>query len=245
VLWPGTGPREATAEVVEARAHAAGCEACRRFFQDMQRIGASIGRGAPRRTAPPEVRDRLFKAIARARTASTASNRATGIRRTALAGIASVLVGLGAAGYLAVRNGLPERPGGIASIVDDQLRSRKGAGLVSSDSLQVAGWLAERLPFMVQVPLFPHARLTGARLLVDGRHSGAVVEYAAQGRSLTYYVLPGGAAGLPRQVRLESRDGYRIASWHDAGLTHALVATLPGSRLIEYARYCIHQMTAG
>jgi anti-sigma factor RsiW len=108
----------------------------------------------------------------------------------------------------------------------------------------VADWLAERLPFVVQVPLFPEARLTGARLLVDDEKSGAVVEYAAQGRRLTYYVLPGGGTGLPRQVRLGSRDGYRVASWHDAGLTHALVATLPGPKLIEYARYCIHQMVA-
>jgi anti-sigma factor RsiW len=211
----------------------------------MQQIGEQIGRVAPRPTAPPEVRDRLFKAIARARTASATPNRPSGIRRTALAGIASVLVGVGAAGYLAVRNGLPDRPEGIASIVEDQLRSRKGAGLVSSDSLQVTGWLAERLPFVVQIPLFPDARLTGVRLLVDHRRSGAVVEYAAQGRLLTYYVMPGGATGTPRQVRLASRDGYRIASWHDAGLTHALVATLPGPRLIEYARYCIHQMMAG
>jgi hypothetical protein len=36
-----------------------------------------------------------------------------------------------------------------------------------------------------------------------------------------------------------------VASWHDAGLTHALVATLPGPKLIQYARYCIHQMMAG
>ncbi len=245
LLWPGSGPREATAEVLEARAHSAECEACRRFLQDMQGIADRIGRVAPRPTAPPEVRDRLFKAIARTRTTSVSPVRATGIRRTTLAGIASVLLVLGMAGYVAVQSGVLERPEGLASIVEDQLRARKGAGLVSSDSLQVTEWLAERLPFVVRIPLFPDARLTGARLLVDARKSGAVVEYAAQGRVLTYYVLPGGETAIPRQIRLASRDGYRIASWHDAGLTHALVATLPGPRLIEYARYCIHQMMAG
>ncbi|MBA3556827.1 MAG: hypothetical protein H0W29_19015 [Gemmatimonadales bacterium] len=35
-----------------------------------------------------------------------------------------------------------------------------------------------------------------------------------------------------------------MASWHDAGLTHALVGTLPGPKLVEFARYCIHQMMA-
>jgi anti-sigma factor RsiW len=246
LLWPDTGPREATAEVVAAREHASGCDACGAFLQDMQRIAEGIGRTAPRPTAAAEVRDRLFKAIARARTASGAPAHATQVRRTAMVGaVGFLVVALGLLGYLTVRGGLPGSHDALGSIVEDRLRSQKGAGLVSSDSLQVAGWLAERLPFAVQVPLFPEARLTGARLLVDDQKSGAVVEYMAQGRLLTYYVLPGAGVGLPRQVQVASRDGYRVASWHDAGLTHALVATLPGPRLIEYARYCIHQMMAG
>jgi anti-sigma factor RsiW len=246
LLWPDAGPREATADIVAAREHASQCDACGAFLQDMQRIAERIGRTAPRPTAPAEVRDRLFKAIARARTASGAPARAAWLRRTAIAGaVGFLVVALGLLGYLTVRGGLPGSHDALGSIVEDRLRTQKGAGLVSSDSLQVAGWLAERLPFAVQVPLFPEARLTGARLLVDEQKSGAVVEYMAQGRLLTYYVLPGGGVGLPRQVQVSSRDGYRVASWHDAGLTHALVATLPGPRLIEYARYCIHQMMAG
>jgi hypothetical protein len=59
-----------------------------------------------------------------------------------------------------------------------------------------------------------------------------------------YYVLPGEGAGPPQDVRLSAGNGYRVASWYDAGLTHALVATLPGSTLVELARYCIHQMMA-
>jgi anti-sigma factor RsiW len=246
LLWPDAGPREATADIVAAREHASQCDACEAFLQDMQQIAEGIGRAAPRPTAPPEVRDRLFKAIALARTASGAPARAAWLRRTAIAGAAGFLVvALGLLGYLTVRGGLPGSHDPLGSIVEDRLRSQKGAGLASSDSLQVAGWLAERLPFAVQVPLFPEARLTGARLLVDDQKSGAVVEYMTQGRLLTYYVLPGGGVGLPRQVQVASRDGYQVASWHDAGLTHALVATLPGPRLIEYARYCIHQMMAG
>jgi anti-sigma factor RsiW len=246
LLWPDAGPRQATEEIVAAREHAAQCDACRGFLRDMQHIADRIGRTAPRPTAPADVRERLFKAIARARTASAAPARTTRLRRTAIAGAAAFLaVGLGLLGYLTVRGGLPKSHDTLESIVEDRLRSQKGAGLLSSDSLQVAQWLAERLPFAMQVPLFPEARLSGARLLVDDEKSGAVVEYVTQGQVLTYYVLPGGGAGSPRQVQLASRDGYRMASWHDAGLTHALVATLPGPRLIEYARYCIHQMMAG
>ena len=245
LLWPDAGPREATAEVVAAREHAAGCELCRRFLDDMHRIAEQVSRDAPRPTAPAEVRDRLFKAIAQARMAHGASAPVTRLRRRLVPGIAAALaVGLGWLGYLAVRGGSPDSNNTLGSIVEDRLRSQKGAGLASSDSLQIAQWLAERLPFSVQVPIFPEASLTGARLLIDNRHSGAVVEYLVQGRVLTYYVLPGGWAGFQREIRLASRDGYRVASWHDAGLTHALVATLPGPKLIEFARYCIHQMMA-
>ncbi len=245
LLWPDTGPREATAEVVGAREHAAGCEACTRFLDDMRRIAELVRRDAPRPTAPAEVRDRLFKAIAQARMAHGASAPVTRLRRRVVPGIAAALImGLGWMGYLAVRGGSPDSNDALGSIVEDRLRSQKGAGLASSDSLQVAQWLAERLPFAVQVPIFPEARLTGARLLLDNRQAGAVVEYLVQGRVLTYYVLPSGGVGFPRQIQLASRDGYRVASWNDAGLTHALVATLPGPTLVEFARYCIHQMMA-
>ncbi len=244
LLWPDVGPREATPEVLAARDHASGCETCQSFLEDMLRIREQIDRVAPRPTAPAEVRDRLFQAIARARTASQAPAPTARLRQILIAGIAALLVlSLSLLGYLAVRGGSDET-NALGSIVEDRLRSQKGAGLASSDSLQVAQWLAERLSFAVQVPLFPDARLTGARLLVANDQSGAVMEYQVQGRGLSYYVLPGGGVGLPQNIRLSAGNGYRVASWHDAGLTHALVATLPGSKLMELARYCIHQMMA-
>lgn len=242
LLWPDAGPREASSEVLAAREHASGCEACQRFLEDMRRIGDQIHRGAPRPTAPAEVRERLFKAIARARTASGEPARVRP-RQMAIAGLAALIVAsLSWLGYAAIRGG-SDGSDALGSIVEDRLRTQKGAGVVSSDSLRVAQWLAERLAFAVQVPLFPDAQLTGARLLVDNRRSGAVVEYSVGAGTLTYYVLPGGA-GVQRTVQLAARDGYRVASWHDVGLTHALVANLPGPKLIEYARYCMHQMMA-
>jgi anti-sigma factor RsiW len=245
LLWPDTGPRQATADIVAAREHVSGCEECQRFLRDMQRVGEQIGRIAPRPTAPSAVRDRLFKVIARARTDSGVPAHTTRFRQMIIAGIAALLVvGFSLLGYLAMRGGAPERTDPLGSIVADQLRSQKGAGLVSSDSLGVAHWLAERLSFAVQIPLFPEARLTGARLLVENREAGAVVEYDIQGRHLTYYVFPGSGVGPQREIRLASLNGYRMASWHDAGLTHTLVASLPGPKLIELARYCIHQMVA-
>jgi anti-sigma factor RsiW len=245
LLWPDAGPRDATADVVAAREHAAGCEECRRFLEDTRRLADWIGRCAPRPTAPPGVRDRLFRTIAQVRAAAPTPHRGRRLYQMAFAGIAALLVvGLSLLGYLSLRDDFSDRRDALASIVDDRLRSQQGPGIASSDSGQVAQWLAERLTFAVQVPIFPEARLTGARLLVDNHQAGAVVEYLVQGRGLTYYVLPGRSAGSQREIQLTSRDGYRVARWHDGGLTHALVATLPGTKLVELARYCIHQMIA-
>ena len=245
LLWPDAGPRDATAEIIAARQHAAECTACQGFIADMRRIAERISREAPRPPASPEVRNRLFKAIAQSRSVSNAPARATRLRQMIFAGIAALLVvGLSLLGYLAVREVAPDRDHTMGAILEDRLRSQKGSGLASSDSLQVAQWLAERLSFAVQVPIFPEARLTGARLLVDNRQAGAVVEYRVDGSALTYYVLPGSRGAFQREIHLTSRDGYRVASWNDAGLTHALVGPLPGPKLIEFARYCIHQMIA-
>ncbi len=246
LLWPDGGPREATAEVVAAREHLSGCAECRRFLEDMQRIRERIHGAMPRPSAPVEVRDRLFKAIAGAR---TEGRTRLGVRRRRwAAGLAAALLAGGT--WLGVHLGRERSPfpeSALRAVAEDHLRAQRNSGLASSDSLEVARWLAERLPFAVDVPIFPEAELRGARLLLVNGQSGGVVDYVIAGRALSYYVLPvhgSGATTAGHQVRLEPRAGYQIAVWDDAGLTHALVAGLPGSKLIDLAHYCIEQMTA-
>lgn len=245
LLWPDAGPREATAEIVAAREHAGQCEQCRRFLEDMRRLGDGIREAAPRPPAPMEVRDRLFRSIALARTEGAGHAVGRWHRRLG-AGLAAALLLAGAwLGWHAATDAPPPQRDALAAIAMDHLQAQRSAGLVSSDSAEVARWLRERLAFGVDVPLFPGGRLTGARLLLVGGESGAVVEYAIAGRPLSYYILPGAgneAASTPGQVRVASRAGYRIASWADGDLTHALVAGLPGPKLVELAHYCIEQM---
>ena len=248
LLWPEGGPREATAAIVEAREHVSGCELCRRFFDDMRRLSGHIREAVPRPQAPVEVRDRLFKAIARARTASSVPNWTIRQRRWLAAGVAGVILTGGAVlGWSLLRERSSSAGDALGAIAEDHVRSQQITGVVSSDSLQVAQWLADRLPFAVEVPIFPEAQLKGARLLFLNRQSGAVVEYVIGGRPLSYYVLSATDADgplPPREVRLMSRSGYRVAAWEDAGLTHALVAGLPGPKLVELAHYCMRQMMA-
>ena len=67
LLWPDGGPRSATAEIVAAREHASRCTLCQQFLGEMRRLSDRIREAVPRPEAPVDVRDRLFKAIARAR----------------------------------------------------------------------------------------------------------------------------------------------------------------------------------
>ncbi len=247
LLWPDAGPREATAEVVAAREHLSLCEPCRRFLEDMRRVSERIQNAVPRPEAPVVVRDRLFKAIARARMADAARSATRGHRRWAVGVVATLLVGGAWVGLRLAR----ERPmwsgDALGAIAEDHLRSQQSSGLRSSDSLEVARWLADRLPFSVDVPIFPDAQLEGARLLLVNRQAGAAVDYTIAGRLLAYYVLPISdidRAAKTREVRLASRAGYRMAAWDDAGLTHVLVAGLSEAKLIELARYCLQQMMA-
>jgi hypothetical protein len=247
LLWPDAGPREATTEVVAAREHVGRCELCRRFLEDMRRLSERIRNAAPRPEAPVGVRDRLFRAIARARVADAARSTTRRHRRWAVGVVATLFAG-GAWLGLRLTRDRPIWPGDtLGAIAEDHLRSHQSGRLRSSDSLEVARWLADRLPFSVDVPIFPEAQLEGARLLLVNRQAGAALDYTTAGRSLTYYVLPTpdtDRAGKTREVRLASRAGYRIAAWDDAGLTHVLVAGLPEAKLIELARYCMRQMMA-
>jgi hypothetical protein len=246
LLWPDAGPREATPEIVAAREHVSRCTLCQRFLDDMRRLSERVREAMPRPEAPVEVRDRLFKAIARARTSEGAHGT---IQRHRLwtAGVAAILL---LAGTWLVVSLVPERgspsPDPLGALAEDHLRSQRNTGLAASDSLEVARWLADRLPFAVEVPIFPDAQLKGARILLVNRQSGAVVDYMIAGRPLSYYVLPAierEPGTTTREVRVASRAGYHVAAWEDAGLTHALVSGLPGAKLIDLAHYCISQMT--
>jgi hypothetical protein len=245
LLWPAGGPRELTPALEAAQQHLVTCPACLAFEADMQRLAAQIGDDAPRETAPLEVRERLFQAVAAARAASGTRN--TRSRRHALAAAAVVLVllGLATADWRDHRTGPPEA---LAALAEDHMRAIGGDSLASADTVAVAAWLRARLPFAVHVPVLPDLELRGARLcLMDGLR-GAVVEYrSATGEPVSYYVVPA-PEGTPvtggTDVQRASRAGYHVVGWTEPGLLHALVANLPESLLVELARRCMKEMQA-
>src|SRR5881628_2631554 len=77
LLWPDNGPRSATPEVIEAREHVEDCASCAAFFEEMSRLSDDVRRSVAPTVAPFEVRERLFKAISRARTQTGSRFRPT------------------------------------------------------------------------------------------------------------------------------------------------------------------------
>jgi anti-sigma factor RsiW len=242
ILWPDGGPRAASPEVIDAQEHLAGCAACRQFMRDMRVLGEAVRDGAPREQAPADVRGRLFTAVARARAGTHPAPR----RRAHapwLAAAAVLAVALGTLTADRLQRDAQVDP--ISAIAEDHARALGRAHLGSADPAEVTRWLAEQVHFAIHVPALPDARLRGARLCVmDGRR-GAVVEYEVEGVAVSYFVVPDEAEPTrdTAAARFDraTRAGYRIVSWREPGLLHAMVGNLPESRLATLAKACVEQ----
>lgn len=251
LLWPDEALRVLDPELEEARAHLEECEACERFIADMRRARERVRVLAPRPEAPPEVRERLFTALARERAAlpPAPAKRSSPFGRPGRRGaaIAAAVLGLLATMLVvAVRREDPSLAGvPIAAITEDHIRALQDQAIRTSATDSLSAWLAARVAFAVNVPEIPDVPLEGGRLcLLDGRRS-AVLRYRVDGRPVSYYMIPAGLgeepAADPGRFVHEAEAGYRIVTWRAAGLVHALVGDVPRDRLTEVARSCVQK----
>lgn len=244
LLWPDAGPLAVTADVEAAQRHLATCEECQLFLDEMRRLARLTHELGPRPVAPREIRDRVFRAVARARTGISGPATSVTRRWAALAVVAMLVLGLG----VEWRSWSTRIPDPIAGLADDHMRATRGDGLVSGDSVLVARWLAARLPFAMDVPALPSLTLRGARLCVMEGQRGGVVEYSADGRMVSYFVVPDwrspASLPVPGELHRTKREGYHIVSWREPGLVHALVSDLAEARLVELARLCMSKVMA-
>jgi anti-sigma factor RsiW len=99
----------------------------------------------------------------------------------------------------------------------------------------------------VYVPVFPKARLVGARIDVSESRRGAVIEYEVSDKMLSYFVLSKrtDVEATPDRPLHAHASGYQAVMWTDAGLLHAMVGAVPPVTLEGFARECVKQMRAG
>jgi anti-sigma factor RsiW len=244
LLWPGARPRTASAEVIEAQRHLEACSVCQQFMREMLALGDAIHDAAAREYAPPDVRGRLFGAIARARTGTQQTTSGRHRRVQWLAAAVVLLIGL--AGVVTADRLLRDATADpITAIVEDHARALSESRIASRDLADITRWLASQLHFAMYVPVLTGAELRGARLCVLDGQRGAVVEYEADGVTLSYFVVPYGvepaAGATPGRFDRSRRAGYQVVSWRERGFLHAMVGNLPESRLTAFAKACVEQ----
>lgn len=240
-LWPDSGPRSATAGVVDARRHVAECAQCTAFFAEMRAMAEHLHATAPRPIAPLEVRDRLFERIAGARTntAIRSRSRSPWIAGWALAALLLLVIGVRAFEGRVAR---PREPL-LAALAREHAHTLGEFGISSSDPAEVARWLKGRLPFAVQVPVFSDAPLRGARLIDMNGTRAVVIQYDIGEEALSYFVVGRDDVHKPGDSGLHESalDGYHVESWVEPGLLHALIANAPQSVLRQLADECMKQ----
>jgi anti-sigma factor RsiW len=250
LAWPDAGPRAVGRATEAAMAHVAQCAACQSFIADMQAMASGLASHAPRPAAPREVRERIFARIAQARS-EREFRRANRFAVTRAAAVVVVVMTALALLMWRVAGDRETVPDPLSQLAGDHRRATGAEGMVSSDTTEVAGWLSSRVGFAVHVPIFAGGDLLGARVHdLDGRR-GAVIAYRIDGRNVSYYLMPttplSGGTPVPDATtgpaeRVATWAGFRVAFWNEPGLTHAIVADLPASRVADLAHECIRRM---
>lgn len=243
ILWPLEGPRALASGESEARTHLESCAECQLFFERDARLTKALRSGSDAVPAPPELRERIFDALARERTlkgagqSGSAEPTSTG-RWTHLLRVAAALVMILAAALLWLRPETDSRLATPEAYVDDfmQLAALDVTPRDFFDSLAVAHFYMQQLGRrIVPVPL-DGASVTRAMICqLEGRR-GAMIEYDVDGMRLAHYRIPVERGTETTRPRLSSEMGVHVVRWRDGEYEHALVSELPGDRLVELAR---------
>lgn len=189
-------------EARRVEAHVASCAACRQVADLLAEARGSLRRSA--RSGVPA------RAVERARSLARPAPARLRRRWTLVAAVAAAM--LGAAGLLVLSRG------GIGEAMRDELVSHhlkgfareKPCELESSDPVEVARWLEEKLGYPVEVPSVPGARLLGARLCqLEGDRTAALM-YVQDETPLTVFV-PRPGSGAARAAEALAQGEVRCA----------------------------------
>ncbi len=262
-LWPPEAPRLVEDRVLEARRHVNECESCRDYLAFDSLLLERL-RSARRVVAPPEVRERVFDALARERlrsgpTPSTSQTAEIGRnegRRYLPAGLVSAAIAL-AAGVLiladpfpALREGsgdvaIPVQQAGSAFAEDFLRRAAQAEHIETSDPAEVQRFLAREFGTSIGTPLsFPGLDLAGAEVCILEGVRGAVVLYKRDGRVLYHYLIPmrNGNEAEPAlseaaPAEWSGESSYpSVVTWRSDGFEQALVSDLPSDELLDVAQ---------
>lgn len=244
LLMAEPGPRAVSGQTEAVLAHLQSCPACRAYADEIQ-VWRQLGRRLRQPVvAPSEVRQRIFRELALARTQWLRGDKKTHRRWPWMAALAAAILLLAVSGLWQLPRGSAPSSSDVASAVgEDHWRELHHEHIDSTDPAAVQRWLSARLPIPAQVMALQGGALQGARLCFLRGRLGAVLRYRVGASSVSYYVMPADTRGddVNRErtaLQKEVAQGYNVVLWHERGLLHALVGDLPRSHLVKLASSC-------
>ena len=217
--------------------HLAECVDCMQRVRMFTRTRDDLRKADLYRPAPAALRGRIAKQWPRSVVAPAASPRRSWSQ--ALAALAALcVIAVLFAGWQTLQL---RRQGGaalVAEAVSDHVRSLLPGHLIdvrTSDEHTVKPWFDGRVDFSPQVKDLTAEgfELVGGRLdVLDGRQVAALV-YKRHLHVINVFQWPGGAtAPDPPQTR----DGYHVLEWNEAGLRFVAVSSVAESDLQTFVR---------
>ncbi len=201
---------------VEFEAHLAACPTCPRHVE-VERHNLSALRVAMRDTSPaatPAFKAKLFENIARD------SNRQ---QRLSVGRVAAVAAGVtfamvaGHQGYRTHQRHLYEQ--------DAAMRHARQFPLeIQQPPDAIERWFGGKLDHPVNLPRFPNATATGARLLQVRDKPAAYIRYDSAARPMGLFVFGDDHdLDVGSQAELGSSHGYNVVSWREGDVVYQLV----------------------
>lgn len=223
-----------TEQALQAGEHIAGCTACMAALEQMEALQVNVRTHASHYAAPTGLRSRIL--------ANVAQKRPSKLRNWPWAWINLGLAGLSAAAFAATLVLYLGQPSPSQTFDDEVLSSHFRSlapghllDVVSSDQHTVKPWYAGKLDFspaVVDLSVQGYPLLGGRIDYLAGRPVAAMA-YQRHKHIVNLYLFPD-ATGKPNDIRLDTRRGYQLAQWNQAGMRHIAVSDMNGDELKQF-----------
>lgn len=224
------------AESLAVARHLAECDACRQRFDTYARLRGDLQQAGLYRPAPAALRARIMAQLPCPARAPRAPRQRWQIAVAVLAAL--FIVAAVFAGWQTVQLRRQGNDALVADAVSDHVRSLLPGHLIdvqTSNEHTVKPWFDGRVDFSPQVKDLTAQgfELVGGRLDVLGGKQVAALVYKRHLHTINLFQWPAAAtAAAPPQTR----DGYHVLEWSDAGLRFVAVSSVAESDLQAFER---------